>query len=295
MGWGRCDCGWTNAGDEDAVVVAEVKSSDNNFNSFHCFIDGANVCAWGSNRNNKVCRCIHRCQQAYVRLVCARPTRRISDKFCAYVRPAIRFVRCIGLTQDDGGGCWFVVPAGSSYNCSMEWGATDVLHSSATTMQRSLFGASTLSGGASGPMKPARGVDRAVVCFQSWSFVASHQCHAESPLTVPHALCVALLGCKCRVHPPAPAERTAEVYRIVAVQHVETASRHRVPISPGRIATTGQLRRVLRSFLWSVHPSSLRPAPQNVVIFRSFVGGTDRWLFHNASFCPASQIRTLPQ
>ncbi len=85
--------------------------------------------------------------------------------------------------QDDTGSCWFVVPAGGSYNCSMEWGATAVSHSSATPMRKSLFGAasssfpsssssssyhrypSTRGDGSSSPSRvhDAPGVDRSVV------------------------------------------------------------------------------------------------------------------------------------
>lgn len=88
-----CDCGFANTAATDAVVVATVSSSNADFNSFHCFVGDANVCAWGSNRANR----------------------------------------------GDGGSCWFVVPAGSTYNCSMEWGAVDVAASSVTPMQKSLF------------------------------------------------------------------------------------------------------------------------------------------------------------
>ena len=44
--------------------------------------------------------------------------------------------------QGDGGSCWFVLPAGMQYNCSMEWGAIAVGSSSVTPMQKSLFSSS---------------------------------------------------------------------------------------------------------------------------------------------------------
>ena len=49
-----CDCTYTNPhADKDLVVSVSSASTDNTYNSFHCFSGGSNVCAWGSNRNNQ--------------------------------------------------------------------------------------------------------------------------------------------------------------------------------------------------------------------------------------------------
>ena len=48
-----CDCGLANPGTKDALVVVATGSVDAGYNSFHCFVDGANVCGWGSNTNSR--------------------------------------------------------------------------------------------------------------------------------------------------------------------------------------------------------------------------------------------------
>jgi hypothetical protein len=48
-----CDCGKSNAAATDIVVAVRAESIDDGFNSFHCFVDGANVCAFGTNENNR--------------------------------------------------------------------------------------------------------------------------------------------------------------------------------------------------------------------------------------------------
>ena len=49
-----CDCTYTNPhADKDLVVSVSSASTDEKYNSFHCYSGGSNVCAWGSNRNNK--------------------------------------------------------------------------------------------------------------------------------------------------------------------------------------------------------------------------------------------------
>ena len=48
-----CNCGYTNPHtDKDLIVSVTSSSVDNNFNSYHCYYGGANVCAWGSDRND---------------------------------------------------------------------------------------------------------------------------------------------------------------------------------------------------------------------------------------------------
>lgn len=91
-GASMCDCGVGPTGADTAVAVL-ASSTDEGFNSFHCYVDGANVCAWGSNRGDK----------------------------------------------GDGGSCWFVVPAGAMYNCSMEWGSTTIAYSSVTPLASQIF------------------------------------------------------------------------------------------------------------------------------------------------------------
>lgn len=88
-----CDCGVANTDTTDFAVSVHATSNDDGFNSFHCFIDGANVCAWGSNLRNR----------------------------------------------NNAGGCYFVVPAGSMYNCSMEWGATCILETTVIPLRSALF------------------------------------------------------------------------------------------------------------------------------------------------------------
>jgi hypothetical protein len=49
-GTSDCDCGFTNPSTStDAIVTIVAESVDDGFNSFHCYVDGANVCGWGSN------------------------------------------------------------------------------------------------------------------------------------------------------------------------------------------------------------------------------------------------------
>eukprot|EP01064_Diplonema_japonicum_P037856 TRINITY_DN8_c0_g1_i10.p1 TRINITY_DN8_c0_g1~~TRINITY_DN8_c0_g1_i10.p1 ORF type:complete len:778 (+),score=266.13 TRINITY_DN8_c0_g1_i10:57-2390(+) len=89
-----CDCSYTNPhADKDLVVTVASSSVDNNYNSFHCYFGGANVCAWGSNTNN----------------------------------------------QGNGGGCYFILPAGQQLQCQMEWGAAAFSVSTAVTTNGTLF------------------------------------------------------------------------------------------------------------------------------------------------------------
>jgi len=70
-----CDCAYTNPhANQDMIIGMSATSADANFNSFHCYVYGVNVCAWGSNLNN----------------------------------------------QRDAGSCYFILPAGATYNCTME-------------------------------------------------------------------------------------------------------------------------------------------------------------------------------
>ena len=48
-----CDCGLVNPGAKDALVTVATDSVDAGYNSFHCFVDGANVCGWGTNTNSR--------------------------------------------------------------------------------------------------------------------------------------------------------------------------------------------------------------------------------------------------
>eukprot|EP00756_Hemistasia_phaeocysticola_P035960 Hpha_TRINITY_DN16613_c3_g1::TRINITY_DN16613_c3_g1_i2::g.181274::m.181274 len=49
-----CDCQYTNPHSDKDLAVSVVSSSvDTNFNSYHCYVSGANVCAWGSDQNDK--------------------------------------------------------------------------------------------------------------------------------------------------------------------------------------------------------------------------------------------------
>ena len=48
-----CNCDYTNPHtDKDLIVSVTSSSVDNNYNSYHCYYGGANVCAWGSDRND---------------------------------------------------------------------------------------------------------------------------------------------------------------------------------------------------------------------------------------------------
>eukprot|EP01062_Namystynia_karyoxenos_P021880 TRINITY_DN1834_c0_g1_i4.p1 TRINITY_DN1834_c0_g1~~TRINITY_DN1834_c0_g1_i4.p1 ORF type:complete len:779 (+),score=183.03 TRINITY_DN1834_c0_g1_i4:80-2416(+) len=49
-----CDCSLVNNHtDKDLLVSVAAQSVDGNYNSFHCGIGSANVCAWGSNRDDE--------------------------------------------------------------------------------------------------------------------------------------------------------------------------------------------------------------------------------------------------
>eukprot|EP01060_Flectonema_neradi_P026742 TRINITY_DN35_c0_g1_i1.p1 TRINITY_DN35_c0_g1~~TRINITY_DN35_c0_g1_i1.p1 ORF type:complete len:786 (+),score=185.26 TRINITY_DN35_c0_g1_i1:1640-3997(+) len=48
-----CDCAYTNNRENDLVVSVVSSSTNEDYNSFHCYYGGANVCSWGSNRNDK--------------------------------------------------------------------------------------------------------------------------------------------------------------------------------------------------------------------------------------------------
>lgn len=48
-----CDCGLQNTRKTDVAIAVQAESIDDGFNSFHCFIDGANVCAFGTNVHNR--------------------------------------------------------------------------------------------------------------------------------------------------------------------------------------------------------------------------------------------------
>jgi hypothetical protein len=78
----------------DQVISISSVAVDGNFSSYHCFIDGANVCAFGVDSSNA------------------------------------------GL----GGGCTFILPAGASYTCTMEWGALSFRATALLHTTRSLFG-----------------------------------------------------------------------------------------------------------------------------------------------------------
>jgi len=94
-----CDCGAKAAGKTDSIVVATVSSADEGFNSFHCFVDGANVC--GALLLPAGCMLLHSC--ALLLTAKANPGWGSNTG-----------------NKGDGGGCWFVIPAGSTYNCSMQ-------------------------------------------------------------------------------------------------------------------------------------------------------------------------------
>ena len=89
-----CDCAFTNtAPTSDALVALTASSIDGTFSALHCFIDGVNVCGFGSNS---------------------------------------------GMEGHEG-SCAFLLPAGESYACSMEWGALSYPATSVTVMSRSIF------------------------------------------------------------------------------------------------------------------------------------------------------------
>ena len=49
-----CDCYFENPSTtDDVLVIVEAVNMDNEFASYHCYVWGVNVCAWGSNDGNK--------------------------------------------------------------------------------------------------------------------------------------------------------------------------------------------------------------------------------------------------
>ena len=106
-----CDCTYDAPPTEDVLVQIVSTSIDAGFNSFHCFMAGANVCGWGSN---------------------------------------------IGMNNSLG-SCTFLVPAGSEYGCSMEWGAASFPFTSVSLMSRGVFpaGGAVYSSASLFPRAPA--------------------------------------------------------------------------------------------------------------------------------------------
>ena len=48
-----CDCYFENPSDtDDMLIIMESVNMDNQFDSYHCYIWGVNVCAWGANNDN---------------------------------------------------------------------------------------------------------------------------------------------------------------------------------------------------------------------------------------------------
>jgi cysteine peptidase B len=95
-----CDCSFENPStDADLFVVINAKNEDGAFNSFHCYVGGANICAWGVNNGE----------------------------------------------QGSMGQCSFLLPAGASYSCQMEWGATAFPSVTALPLATSIFPASSSS------------------------------------------------------------------------------------------------------------------------------------------------------
>lgn len=89
-----CDCYFENPfANNDVLIIMNALNTDNQFNSFHCFMYGVNVCAWGADNDN----------------------------------------------NDDMGGCWFILPAQSMYNCTMEWGSTAFLQTTAIKLETTIF------------------------------------------------------------------------------------------------------------------------------------------------------------
>ena len=48
-----CDCAYTNDRQNDLVISIVSSSTNEDYNAFHCYYGGANVCSWGSNRNDR--------------------------------------------------------------------------------------------------------------------------------------------------------------------------------------------------------------------------------------------------
>jgi len=48
-----CDCSYTNSANHDMLISMGASNVDDVFNSFHCYVGGANVCAWGVNNGEK--------------------------------------------------------------------------------------------------------------------------------------------------------------------------------------------------------------------------------------------------
>lgn len=48
-----CDCYFENpSNDDDVLIIIEAVNMDDQFDSYHCFVWGVNVCAWGANNDN---------------------------------------------------------------------------------------------------------------------------------------------------------------------------------------------------------------------------------------------------
>eukprot|EP01084_Bolivina_argentea_P138344 243579_1 len=89
-----CDCYFENPSQtDDVLIIMQSVNENDEFNSYHCYIWGVNVCAWGANNNN----------------------------------------------LNDGGGCYFILPAGAMYNCSMQWGSTAFLESTAIKLDGTIY------------------------------------------------------------------------------------------------------------------------------------------------------------
>jgi hypothetical protein len=88
-----CDCEFDNDNNVDVLVNIVSTSIDAGFNAFHCFIDGANVCGWGSNTNMNYSL----------------------------------------------GSCTFILPAGETYGCTMEWGAASFPETAVSLLSGSVF------------------------------------------------------------------------------------------------------------------------------------------------------------
>eukprot|EP00483_Globobulimina_turgida_P012998 UN13022 len=89
-----CDCYFENPSTtDDMLIIVESANINNQFDSYHCYIWGVNVCAWGANDNN----------------------------------------------LNDAGGCYFILPAGAMYNCSMQWGSTSIIASTALQLNGTMY------------------------------------------------------------------------------------------------------------------------------------------------------------
>ena len=123
-----CDCSFDNNSTiSDALVIITSRSADDNFNSFHCFYDGSNVCGWGSNVDSR----------------------------------------------GSAGGCSFILPAGETYTCTMEWGAAAFPLVTIIPALRSLFSVPNkkntllLSSGIK-PPTPFGGSERLLRLWAAW-------------------------------------------------------------------------------------------------------------------------------